>query len=166
MVLIGFMGTGKSTVSKLLSEELGWTRIDVDEEIERMANKRVSDIFAEDGEAEFRALETRALAEILLSDSSAVVATGGGAVLKEENRRLMLENGHVVALKASPESIIARVKTDTSRPLLQGDAAGKVKELMEKRKQAYDFAHVTVDTTNMTADEVVQFILDRWNQGQ
>ena len=161
LVLIGFMGTGKSTVSRLLSEKLGWKRVDGDEEIERLENKRISDIFAADGEAGFRVIETRVLETILASEENAVVATGGGAVLSAVNRELMLNKGFVVALKASPEQIIARVKSDTERPLLQGDAVERVNLLLAQRKHAYDFAHLTIDTTNMSAEEVVAAI---WEQ--
>ncbi|MEV5024934.1 shikimate kinase [Paenibacillus sp. LPE1-1-1.1] len=166
LVLIGFMGTGKSTVSKLLAEKLGWKRVDGDEEIERLENKRISDIFATDGEAGFREIETKVLDLILASGDSCVVATGGGAVLREVNRELMLSKGYVVALKANPEQIIARVKSDNARPLLQGDAEERVNLLLEQRKHAYDFAHLTIDTTNMSAEEVVATILAQWAKEQ
>lgn len=166
LVLIGFMGTGKSTVSKLLSETLGWKRVDGDEEIEKNENKLISDIFAADGEAGFRLIETRVLARILDEDEPAVVATGGGAVLSAFNRELMLGKGFVVALKANPEQIIARVMADHARPLLQGDAEGKVHVLLEQRKHAYDFAHLTIDTTSMTAEEVVAAIMEQWRANQ
>jgi shikimate kinase len=159
LVLIGFMGTGKSTVSKLLAGKLGWKRVDGDEEIERLENRLIADIFTADGEAGFRVIETKVLEAILASEESSVIATGGGAVLSEVNRELMLSKGFVVALKASPEQIIERVKTDTARPLLQGDAEERVNLLLEQRKHAYDFAHLTIDTTNMSAEEVVEAIL-------
>lgn len=163
LVLIGFMGTGKSTVSKLLSEKVGCTRIDGDEEIEKLENKRVSDIFASDGEAGFRIIETKVLGTILEREDTCVVATGGGAVLSPINRELMLKNGFVVALKASPDQIIARVKTDPERPLLQGDAEERVNLLLKQREHAYDFAHFTIDTTNMSVEEVVAAILEQWS---
>lgn len=163
LVLIGFMGTGKSTVSKLLNEKLGWKRVDGDEEIERLENKRISDIFATDGEAGFRLIETKVLETILTNEESCVLATGGGAVLSAYNRDLMLNHGLVVALKASPEQIIARVKTDSARPLLHGDAAERVHQLLEQRKHAYDFAHISIDTTDLSAEEVVEAILAQWS---
>ncbi|WP_053377758.1 shikimate kinase [Paenibacillus sp. FJAT-27812] len=159
LVLIGFMGTGKSTVSKLLAEKLDWKRVDGDEEIERLENRLISDIFAADGEAGFRIIETKVLDTILTSEECSVIATGGGAVLSEVNRELMLSKGFVVALKASSEQIIARVKNDTARPLLEGNAVERVNLLLEQRKHAYDFAHLTIDTTDMSAEEVVDAIL-------
>lgn len=163
LVLIGFMGTGKSTVSKLLSQELGCKRVDGDEEIERLENKLISDIFAQDGEAGFRLIETRVLDMILADEEPAIVATGGGAVLSADNRELMMSRSFVVALKASPEQIIARVQSDAARPLLQGDAAERVNTLLEQRKNAYDFAHFTIDTTELTAEEVVSAIVEQWH---
>ncbi|MBD2871502.1 shikimate kinase [Paenibacillus arenilitoris] len=162
IVLIGFMGTGKSTISRLLSGRLGWARLDGDEEIERVSGKRISDIFAADGEAGFRRIETTVLESLLKDESPAIVATGGGAVLSEYNRSLMLDHAWVVALKASPEHIIERVKSDSSRPLLQGDAAERVHTLLEQRKHAYDFAHFTVDTTGLTAEQVASAIMEAY----
>ncbi|WP_138751731.1 shikimate kinase [Paenibacillus sinopodophylli] len=163
LVLVGFMGTGKSTVSRLLAEELGWKRVDGDEEIEKYENRLISDIFASDGEAAFREIETKVLHQLLVGEDCCVISTGGGAVLRETNRELMLDNGFVVALKASPEQILARVKTDTARPLLQGDAEERVHLLLEQRKHAYDFAHLSIDTTSMTAEEVVAAIMEQWS---
>ena len=162
LILIGFMGTGKSSVSRQLAEKLGWQRLDADEEIERSEGRTISSIFASDGEAAFRAIETRVLTGLLDLEKSIVLATGGGAVLREENRRAMLGGGFVVALHASPDRIIARVKSDTARPLLQGDIESKVNALLEQRKGIYDFAHLSIDTTNLAVEEVVEVILREW----
>ncbi|MGO4375537.1 shikimate kinase, partial [Paenibacillus sp. MCAF20] len=166
LILVGFMGTGKSTVSKLLAGRLEWERVDVDEQIVSRAGQAISDIFAESGEEGFRDIESDVLASILADEASSVVATGGGAVLREANRNLMLASGLVVALKADAAQIIDRVQSDDARPLLQGDAASRVNTLLEQRKHAYDFAHITVDTTSLTADEVVAAIMERWGNGK
>jgi Shikimate kinase len=124
IIIVGFMGTGKSTVSRLLSEKLGWPRLDTDEEIVRIAGKKIPDIFADEGEAGFRDRESRVLEDILAGDRQ-IVATGGGAVLREENRRRMLAGGWVVALTASRQSLLERVTAAGAagtRPLLAGDA--------------------------------------------
>ncbi|WP_168121995.1 shikimate kinase [Paenibacillus sp. HB172176] len=160
IILVGFMGTGKSIVSEKLAGQLGWSRVDIDEEIVKAAKKPISKIFADDGEDAFRELESRVLEAALASPEQAIVATGGGAVLRASNRQAMLAHGFVAALKASPETIIARVMNDSSRPLLQGDVRARVHELLEKRKDAYDFAHLAIDTTAMTVAEVVQRIAD------
>jgi len=159
IVLVGFMGTGKSTVARLLAGRLGVERIDLDEEIERDAGRAIADIFDTMGEAHFRDLESAVLGRLLASDRPFVLATGGGAVLREANREAMLRSGFVAALTAAPERIIERVSGDASRPLLRGDVEARVKRLMEERKTAYDFAHVKIDTTDLTPDEVADRIL-------
>ncbi|XEC96931.1 shikimate kinase [Paenibacillus tarimensis] len=163
IVLIGFMGTGKTSVSLLLSGMLGLSHIDLDEEIEKREGRRISEIFADSGEAAFRTIETETLAAVL-NGRGQVIATGGGAVLKEENRRLMLDRAWVVALKADERHIIERVQGDISRPLLQGDLHDRVKTLLEQRKHAYDFAHFTVDTSELGTEEVAKRIAVKWEK--
>lgn len=161
IVLVGFMGTGKSTVSRLIADELGWERFDSDEEIERSEGKRISELFIIGGEAGFREIESQTIARLLQRPEQAVIATGGGAVLLERNRELMLENSFVAALHADAEQIIARVKSDSSRPLLQGDVAANVHRIMEQRKHAYDFAHLVLDTTALSVNETAALIIEQ-----
>jgi len=158
VILIGFMGTGKSTVGRILAERLGAEFVDTDQVIEREQGMGIPDLFRERGEAAFRAIETETLKR-LLDGSRRVIATGGGAVLAAENREAMRAGGTVVALKASPETIIRRVAGGEGRPLLAGDAAANVRRLLELRKTAYDFADFTVVTDGLTADEVARRIL-------
>ncbi|RXZ77060.1 shikimate kinase [Paenibacillaceae bacterium] len=158
IVLVGFMGTGKSSVSKLLSERLGLIRVDLDEEIEKRENCKISELFAEKGEAAFRDIESAVLASVLQGDSK-IIATGGGAVLRGSNCDRMLEAGLVVALKADAEHIIARVGKDESRPLLQGDLEQRVHHLLNERRHVYDFAHVMIDTTHYNTSEVAEQII-------
>ena len=160
IVLIGFMGTGKSTIGELLAKRLGCSLIGLDEEIERRAGQRIPEIFAVKGESAFREGETEALMDALHSHNRQVISTGGGAVLAQRNRELMVSHGIVIALKADAEQIIARVSKDSSRPLLQGDVRERVYKLLEDRKEAYDFAHLTIDTTRLSVNEVVEQI---WN---
>ena len=150
IILIGFMGTGKTTVGLRLAETLGWTFTDTD--------KPIPEIFAEEGEEHFRQLETKVL-ESLGSRERLVVSTGGGAVLRAANREAMLRSGLVVALKADAETIISRVRGDTNRPLLAGDPEGKVRQLLQERAGAYDFAHVTIDTSHLAVEDIVRAIL-------
>ncbi|WP_310732505.1 shikimate kinase [Paenibacillus sp. 1011MAR3C5] len=164
VVLIGFMGTGKSSVSRLLAEKLAWSCADSDAEVERAEGRSISDIFAEDGEQAFRDMESHELSKLLKQHSHTVIATGGGAVLREDNRSAMLQHGFVVALSADPEQIIARVLLDKSRPLLEGAVRERVYGLLETRKGAYDFAHLTVDTTELSVEEVVDCIVMAWKQ--
>lgn len=162
IILIGFMGTGKSSVASGLAQELGITHVDMDAEIVKVAGKSIPDIFAEQGEAAFRDMESSVLESLLQNRVSTVIATGGGAVLKPSNCQLMLEHGFVVALTASEQVIVARVQQDQNRPLLQGDVAERVRTLMQTRAKAYDFAHMTIDTSDLSVDQIVSQISNAW----
>jgi shikimate kinase len=159
IILVGFMGTGKTSVGKLLAERLGWSFVDSDHWIELRQNQLISEVFRDHGEAYFRKLETKALVDILAGEDQ-IIATGGGAVLAAENREAMLANGFVIALTASPEEIINRVGRDQNRPLLQGDAEERVYAILEQRKHAYGFAHFSLDTTNLSPSAIVDAIIE------
>ncbi|GLX68350.1 shikimate kinase [Paenibacillus glycanilyticus] len=158
IILVGFMGTGKSTVSRLLAEQLGWSRYDSDEVIEETEGT-ISVLFDTHGESGFRNIESKVLVSLLESEERSIIATGGGCVLMEQNREAMLKHGFVVALTADAGHIIERVKADTSRPLLQGDIAGNVHRIMEQRKHAYDFAHLRLDTTSLSPQDAADMII-------
>jgi len=162
IVLIGFMGTGKSSVAEGLAQALNKTNVDVDAEIVKQAGREISSIFEQEGEDVFRQLETEVLQQLLEATNATIIATGGGAVIKERNRELMLKHGLVINLSASPDVIISRVSQDTGRPLLQGDVSERVHSLLEQRKALYDFAHIQVDTSLLTIPQVVTNILDAW----
>lgn len=153
VVLIGFAGTGKSTIGELLAKKLGWTHVDTDRLIEAKVEKTISQLFATEGEAYFRQIESEVIRDTL-SHSEQVISTGGGAVLAAENREQMVSNGIVIALVADAETIIERAKGDQNRPLFQGDVRDKVLRLLEQRKHAYDFANLRFDTSAMTSDDV------------
>ena len=129
--LIGFMGTGKTTVSKALSKITSFKEIDVDAYIVENEGKAISDIFKDSGEAYFRTLETNAL-QTISSKQGQIISCGGGAVLKDENVDILKKNGVIVLLTATPETIFDRVKDHTHRPILNNDMSLRhVKELME-----------------------------------
>ncbi|WP_018751615.1 shikimate kinase [Paenibacillus sanguinis] len=161
IVLIGMMGTGKSTVGALLAVETGMKMVDLDEQIVQEAGLSIPEIFAIKGEAYFRDLESLLLSRVL-SKSGIVLSTGGGAVLREANRQTMLAGGRVFALQATAEEIIARVGEDPNRPLLAGDAGQRIRTLLDERKQAYDFAHYAIDTTGKDAAHVAAEILTHY----
>ncbi|WP_375102680.1 shikimate kinase [Paenibacillus sp. RS8] len=158
IILVGMMATGKSTVGAILARELGYELVDLDHVIIETEGRSIAEIFAEDGEEYFRSVETAVLKRMLESENK-LISTGGGAVLAPGNTALMLSKGHVVALTATEEEIIARVSGDQNRPLLAGNAEERVRRIMEDRHDAYLFAHYTVDTTGLTAAEVSQHIL-------
>lgn len=159
IVLAGFMGTGKSSVGRRLAARLGREFVDTDALIEQDAGTSITRIFADYGEAEFRAREKRAVA-VAVDEDGRVVAVGGGAILDGENLAAMKAAGPVVCLTARPEVVLARVAHDTGRPLLQGpQPLETIRGLMAERADAYARAAVTIDTSELTPDEVVETLL-------
>ena len=158
IVLIGFMGTGKSTVGASLAAKLQYTFVDLDEEIVRQEGRSIPEIFEQDGESYFRDAESRVLASLMNKDHI-IIATGGGCVLRNENCNLMQERGFVVHLTAEVDTIVDRVKGDQNRPLLQGDASERVRSLMTARQGKYDFAHTVIPTDDMQVDELSDAVI-------
>lgn len=138
IVLMGFMGAGKTTVGKALSRKLSCKFLDTDEEIEKEQKRKISEIFEKDGEAFFRKLETELLLKLQNSTEAFVLSIGGGMPLREENRELLRKIGTVIYLKTSEEEIIKRVSKGKNRPLLSGDGLEKkVRNLMAQREEIY-----------------------------
>ncbi|GAB6990548.1 shikimate kinase [Paenibacillus pini] len=162
IILIGMMGTGKSTVGAMLAEELGYSFVDLDAAIEAAEGMRIADMFEQQGESYFRQAETNTLRSLLSSEGRQVMATGGGCVLRGENCELMKQGGWVVALTATAEQIIERVSQHGHRPLLAGDAEQRVRAILEERKHAYHFAHETIDTTERTPEDITRIILSHY----
>ncbi|SMO49312.1 shikimate kinase [Melghirimyces algeriensis] len=163
LIIIGFMGTGKSSVGQVLAKRIGRTWIDTDLEVERKVNKSISELFEENGEACFRLWEKHVLIEAL-AERPAVITTGGGIVLDQDNVKQITDSGWVVALDASVDELIKRLKANTSRPLLSGDVRERVTQLKKKRQGAYDFADFHLDTSGLTPDEVSDRILRNWKE--
>lgn len=157
--LIGFMGTGKSTIARLLGRRLGVEPIEMDQRIVKREGMEINEIFARHGEDYFRNLETQTLRE-LDSVKPTIISCGGGIVLREENIRLMQEMGRTVLLTASPETILSRVKRDNSRPNLKGrKTVAGIQELMDLRKDYYQAAaQVSIVTDGKTPDEVAELV--------
>jgi shikimate kinase len=158
IVLMGFMGTGKSEVGRRLAQRFGRAFVDTDQLIEEHARKRVAAIFADDGEPAFRALERDAVREAARRGGN-VISVGGGAVLEPENVRVLRDAGVLVYLTARPDVILERIGDPASRPLLGDDPRAAVTRLLAERGPAYAAASdVTIDTSERSADEVVQDI--------
>lgn len=137
IVLCGFMGSGKSTIGKRLSRQLGMPFYDSDAFVEQKAGKTVSDIFAQEGEESFRKLETECIKE-LSQMQGVVIATGGGVVMRPENVAYLKQNGAIVYLNPSLRRLIRNLLTDHSRPLLEGgNKVQKIKTLRAKRHKTY-----------------------------
>ena len=161
IVLMGFMGAGKTTIGKALSKELSCKFIDTDEMIEQEQGRNISEIFEKEGEPAFRDMETELLKRLLKSKELFVLSIGGGMPVREENRALLRNLGIVIYLKTSKEEIIRRVSGDKNRPLLQGgDLEKKVTNLMNARAQIYvETAHMEVITDRKNPSEVVENIM-------
>lgn len=157
--LIGFMGTGKTTVSHKLSELLGYEEIDTDAWIAQRQNRSISEIFETQGEQAFRDMETELLRE-LGEEKHKIVSCGGGMALRQENVRLMQENGVVVLLTAEPETILSRVQGDDGRPVLNGNMnVAYIKELLAKRNPFYQEAgEVEIATDLYSPEEIAKEI--------
>lgn len=156
--LIGFMGTGKTTLGQLLANQLGWAWVDTDNLIEKEAGMAIPEIFATKGESVFRQMETEAL-EKLAGVKQHIITTGGGIVLKPRNVELLRQLGWVVGLQASVEAIVKRVGEASSRPLLEDNPEMRIRALLEQRKYAYDFADQTIDTTELSVSQVLERII-------
>jgi shikimate kinase len=160
ILLIGMMGSGKSTVGRLLAERLGWPYLDSDEQVVARTGKTVPELFAERGESQFRAEEAEALAQATTSDGPAVVSVAGGAVLAADNRRRIRVAGQVVWLRAEVATLAARVGTGTGRPLLGDDPHAALQRLYLERLPLYEeLADVTVDVDHLTPLEVADRVL-------
>ena len=158
ITLTGFMGTGKTAVGKRLAKRLGWAFVDLDTLIEARAGKPIATIFAEHGERVFRRLEQRMIRRLTRARAQ-VIATGGGAFLDPSNRARLRVSGPVICLAAHPRTIWARVKPRlNARPLLAGakDPLGRIQALLRRRAPAYAQADLTIDTTRLSVEEVVE----------
>ena len=160
IVLLGFMGTGKSTAARRVAQRLGRVMVDMDAVIEERAGKTITAIFAEEGEPHFRRLE-RALVRELARQSGLVIAAGGGVVLNPLNLRDFARRGLVVCLTARPAVILRRVGAARHRPLLEGDAkARKILDLLAARRKLYKRLPHRIDTSRLTPAAVARRILD------
>ena len=161
VVLIGMMGSGKTTVGGRLARRLERRFVDSDDQVERRTGRTVRQIFEQDGEGAFRQHEAEALAEALAAEEPAVIAAAGGTVLDEKNRRRMKEGGVVVWLRAEPDVLADRAQRGDHRPLLRDDPEGVIRKLDEERHELYaDAAHHVVDVGDRSPDEVVDAVLE------
>ncbi len=165
--LAGFMGSGKSTIGPILANVLGWEFVDIDKRIEHRAEKKIVDIFSEDGEQAFRAIERETLHE-LLTKNECVVSLGGGTLANDENFEFIRTNGVIVYLRLSSDNLLERVKYKTDRPMLrdprgnplQGEQLKeRIDELLQARERYYSQAHIIIPADAMKVGPTVDAII-------
>ena len=167
LVLVGLMGTGKTTTARILADELGWPLVDSDELIEARTGRTVREIFADEGETAFRALETAAMRDALEETTPSVIAAAGGVVKSADNRRALVESdAMVVWLDADVDVLVQRVTRGTHRPLLDQDPAGALRAMAAERADWYaEVADLRVDTTKLRPRDVANAIIDAVSTG-
>ena len=159
IVLTGMMGSGKTSVGKLLAEKISSNFTDIDFEIEKKYGITISEIFAKFGEKYFRKIESEMILDVFKSENM-VISLGGGAFQNDKIREFLLNNSDVFYLKTSAQVILERIKNDKSRPLLCDNMnTDKINELIEIRKTNYESAPYMVDTDNLSQQKVVENIL-------
>jgi len=159
IILIGFMGTGKTVTGRALAERTGMELVDMDAQIELRAGKTIPEIFAESGEPGFRVLE-RNLVKELSTRNGLIISTGGGIVLNPDNLADFEKTGLVICLTASPETIFQRLEKDTTRPLLSGDKKKQIAALLEKRQPLYAAIVHQINSDDLGPAERAAAILD------
>ncbi len=158
IVLVGFMGTGKTSVGKLLAQKAGMKYISTDEVIEDKERRSINDIFKKNGEPYFRRVEKEIVKKVSELDRF-IIDAGGGAVLDEENVQNLKRNGRIICLEAGTDVILERTKRYRHRPLLNTDSPrAKVEELLKARAPFYAKADVSIDTTALTVEQVAEKI--------
>lgn len=161
VVLVGLMGSGKSTVGRILADRLGRTLLDTDSMVETRAGRSIRELFAAEGEAAFRDLEAATLVDALATAPPAVIATGGGVVLREANREaLSAAAARVVWLTADVSTLLDRVRSAGHRPLLDDDPAGTLQRMADERAPLYrEVADVVIGVDGRTAKDVAEVVL-------
>ncbi len=162
ITLTGFMGTGKTTVGRLLAQRLDRPFVDMDEQLETHFGQSIAEVFAQKGEAYFRAAETR-LCEQLSQQEGLIIATGGGALINLQNRQLLAESGPIVCLTASVDAILERLAAASDRPLLESedqDRRARIQSLLSQRRAAYASIPIGVNTDGKSPDAIVEAVME------
>ncbi|MGL4521817.1 MAG: shikimate kinase [Bacilli bacterium] len=158
IILVGFMGSGKTTVGVSLAHKLSLQFIDLDRIVEDNEGTSIPEMFSKYGEEYFRDAESRAVQGI--QSSGQIVATGGGVIKRPENVEWLLNTGVVVYLRCSFETVLARIEGDSNRPLAKNSNVSELKALYDSRLQSYEKAHIIVDVDHLSVEKIGQAICD------
>ena len=163
IILIGFMGCGKSSIGIRLSYTLKKTIIDTDKWIEKKQNMSIPEIFEKRGEEAFRQMETECLRQLIPASDNQIIATGGGLPVREENHALLKQLGRVYYLRVTPEAVYERLKGDDTRPLLQvEEPMVRIRELLGRREASYrKCADAVIETSQRDFDEIISEIIEK-----
>lgn len=161
IILIGFMGCGKTTIGNELYKRLNYKFLDTDAEIEKNSGMTISDIFAKHGEEYFRNLETKTIEDMINNVNETIISTGGGLPLRKCNAEILKKLGIVVYLKVKKDTVLKRLEGDNTRPLLAGDNVDeKVEKLLEFRNPIYEkSAHLIIETDDKTIEDILEEII-------
>jgi shikimate kinase len=160
IALTGFMAVGKSAVGRTLAKRLKRRFLDLDRVIEKAEGMKVRDIFAQKGQPYFRQREKEALAQVLQRGGQ-VIATGGGVILDEDNLKLLRDRAFLICLTASTDALLNRAGNSAKRPLLKGgDRKERIEDLLSERRTKYAQAHASVDTTDLSIEQVVERVIE------
>ena len=164
--LIGFMGSGKTTIGRELALNLRWSFVDLDKKVEEYAGKTISEIFSQNGEEYFREIETKSLIA-LKSQKNVIISTGGGAPCHDENMEFMLDNGLTIYLKLTPAELKKRLESRGERPLIKDLDDENLKIFIEKRltdrEKWYDRSEITIGGSNPDIDQIVHLVRFKLN---
>ena len=161
--LVGFMGSGKTTLGKALAAKINFEFLDTDERIVQLENRSIEEIFENEGEGNFRSLELKVLQEISCSENNLVISTGGGFPCYNDNMSEMLKNGFVVFLSTDSKTLYNRLKNDRKRPLLKSssDLMSFIETTLSRREPIYKKAHLTTDSSELP-NTIIQQIVEGW----
>ena len=164
IILVGMPASGKSTIGELLSEALpNYLHIDIDSVIERTNGMKISEIFSKFSEDYFRKLEYDTI-KMVCTGNNKIISTGGGSFENPDNRATLLRFGKVFYLKSDLDVLYYRISKDTTRPLLQKENPKQIlQDMIKKREENYKKAHYTVDTSSLSEDEIIRFIINETN---
>ena len=164
LILIGFMGTGKTTIGRKAANALRFKFTDTDKEIEQICGMTITQIFKKCGEVRFRS-EEKAAVRRAAKENNQVIATGGGVVLDPENIEMIKENGIIICLTAPPDVIFQRISKNKSRPLLQTeDPLGTITKMLQERQPLYQCADFTIETSSSDSDDIAAEVVRRFRE--